>query len=231
MKIGPPSHSGEIYYEFQRLTIKKAAESFVEMRKKHCTFVSTIDATVLVPTCDACYGQWCHTFDINTRPPDITPDTWKEDLCITVGLTETETARIEELLELDVDIGVYCHRCGNSILYDKQSCYVESVSFAEYFDIPETTHKQPSKQLRKDIIKQYGRNCYGCGRILTMKDISCDHIIARIHGGPTSIINLQVLCRNCDDHLKGNRPAAVINVTLDFPFRPPPSDSYEGVIW
>lgn len=231
MRIPPPPHPDRVYYEFHRWTIRKAAELFVEMRKKSCDFVSTVEATVLVPICDACYGQWCHTFDVDTKPPDIIPDTWKEDLRVAVGLTQAETAEIEELLEVGADIGIHCRRCEASILYDKQPCYVESVSFAEYFDIPEASHRQPSKQLRKEVIELYGGSCYGCGRALTTKDISCDHIIARMHGGPTSIINLQLLCRGCNSQLKGSRPATVINVTLDFPFRPPPSDSYEGVVW
>lgn len=44
----------------------------------------------------------------------------------------------------------------------------------------------------------YERDMYRCRQCGTHKQLSCDHIIPEVHGGPTSLENLQTLCLPCN---------------------------------
>lgn len=65
-----------------------------------------------------------------------------------------------------------------------------------------TTKKQPvSKHLRAMVFQRDGHRCASCG---AENDLSVDHIIAESKGGPTTLANLQTLCRSCNSR-KGTR--------------------------
>lgn len=57
-----------------------------------------------------------------------------------------------------------------------------------------------------------------------------DHIVAVSRGGVTEVANLQPLCEPCNQE-KADRGVEVIEITLTFPLRPPPSDAFEGIFW
>lgn len=193
--------------------------------------MTSLNAIVLLPVCVDCYSYECHVFERPIEPPDILRYTWKGDLVWEVGLTEDEIRQIDEKNKSREDIELRCGKCGNLLEYGKDDFYVESEPLPEYFNISESTDRAPSKQLREEIIKLYGQKCYGCEKKLLKEDVTCDHIIARVHNGYTSPLNLQILCKNCNNKIKGDRKVKVVNVNLTFLFRSSPSDSYEGVIW
>ena len=58
-----------------------------------------------------------------------------------------------------------------------------------------------SKALREQVLKQGG---YRCKRCKSTEDLTIDHIVPVVQGGPTIIWNLQVLCRRCNSR-KGAR--------------------------
>lgn len=65
-----------------------------------------------------------------------------------------------------------------------------------------TSKKQPvSKLLRAMVFERDGYRCMACG---ATDDLSVDHIIAESKGGPTTLDNLQTLCRSCNSR-KGTR--------------------------
>ncbi len=52
--------------------------------------------------------------------------------------------------------------------------------------------------------KVFERDRYRCKRCHTWLDLTCDHIIPESKGGPTTLDNLQTLCRGCNSS-KGAR--------------------------
>jgi len=58
-----------------------------------------------------------------------------------------------------------------------------------------------SRRLSKEVME---RDEYRCVVCKTHLDLSCDHIVPESKGGPTSIENLQTMCRPCNSR-KGNR--------------------------
>lgn len=62
--------------------------------------------------------------------------------------------------------------------------------------------KRPiSPALRWEVFKRDGYTCKRCGGD---RDLAADHIIPESKGGPTTLDNLQTLCRSCNSR-KGNR--------------------------
>jgi len=229
MKIRPSSKQFD--HLIANLSRQSAQHGFVKIRKKFCDYMASLNAIVLLPVCVDCHSHECHVFGQSIEPPDISEYTWKEDLAWEVGLTEYEIRQIDERIKNGGDIELRCGKCSNLLEYGKDNFYVESEPFSEYFSIPESTHRAPSKQLREEIIKLYGQRCYRCSEKLSKEDVTCDHIIARVHNGLTSSLNLQILCKNCNNKVKAGRKTKIINVNLTFLFRPPPHDFYEEVMW
>jgi 5-methylcytosine-specific restriction endonuclease McrA len=229
MRITPPTD--KLYHFIASFRRKSAIEDFVEIRKRLCDFMTALHAKVLLPVCCDCYSYEAYSLELPIEPPHICADTWEEDLAWEVGLTDEEIKEIKSKLRDDGDVQLLCSRCSKPLEYGRDDFYVDSEPFEEYFDIPESTKRRPSKRLRKEIARLYGHKCYGCGKKLSKRDISSDHIVARVHGVLTSPLNLQALCRNCDNNIKGGRKVENVNIHLTFLFRSPPSDSFEGVTW
>lgn len=229
MRINPPTDKlGHFIANFRR---RYAVEDFVKIRKRLCDFMTTLQAKVLTPICGNCYLDKVNFLELPIEPPHICTDTWRNDLAWEVGLTEKEIRNIARKLREDEDVQLRCEKCSTLLQYSQDDFYVDSEFFEEYFDIPESRQRRPSRQLKKEIARLYGHKCYGCGKKLLKEDITNDHIVARVHGGVISPLNLQVLCKNCNNSIKGSMKVDTVNVHLTFLFRPPPSDSYEGVTW
>jgi hypothetical protein len=61
---------------------------------------------------------------------------------------------------------------------------------------PEGYTKKPiSGKLRWAVFRRDGYRCILCG---SDEDLTADHIIAEVRGGPTALENLQTLCRCCN---------------------------------
>lgn len=55
-----------------------------------------------------------------------------------------------------------------------------------------------SHQIRELFHKTYGESCRYCKNILNLRNIACDHIIPLSKSGPTTIENLQLICKSCN---------------------------------
>lgn len=55
--------------------------------------------------------------------------------------------------------------------------------------------KEISRTLQKKVFERDAYRCVTCG---THIDLSCDHIIPESKGGPTTLENLQAMCRPCN---------------------------------
>ena len=60
--------------------------------------------------------------------------------------------------------------------------------------------------LKKSVLE---RDAYRCVMCDTHLDLCCDHIISEADGGPTTLENLQTLCRACNTR-KGSRSFSVL---------------------
>ncbi len=77
---------------------------------------------------------------------------------------------------------------------------------------------------------EFHNSCFQCKQPLTLGDVTLDHIVARAQGGEAVPLNLQVLCEACNQRKK-DIAVVTMEIALDFPLRPAPSDSYEELIW
>lgn len=84
--------------------------------------------------------------------------------------------------------------------------------------------------MQKLIFEAYGGKCFGCGRVLTWAERSIDHIEPRSAGGIAEPMNLQLLCRKCDNEVKRDLVPEEEELTLHFPLIPV-SEGYDGPLW
>jgi len=54
------------------------------------------------------------------------------------------------------------------------------------------------EQIRKMFYDVYGKGCRYCDRRLDYRSIACDHIIPLTKKGPSSVRNLQLICKTCN---------------------------------
>jgi hypothetical protein len=138
---------------------------------------------------------------------------------------------------------VTCSMCGQRI--DSKDgddiIRVGEESFEDYFGLPNqkdedyTPRSKPRgtawKREQERVVSSYGARCFECGAVLTAREsLTLDHIIARAKGGTWETINLQPLCRVCQNK-KADLPVETVVVALDMRLRPSPSDSYDGPVW
>jgi len=55
-----------------------------------------------------------------------------------------------------------------------------------------------SNDIRKMFYDIYGKECKYCEKKLNFRTIACDHIVPLSKGGPTTIENLQLICKACN---------------------------------
>ncbi len=53
-------------------------------------------------------------------------------------------------------------------------------------------------ELKKMFLDVYGNKCTYCDKILTFRNIACDHIIPLSKGGDSVVKNLQLICKTCN---------------------------------
>ena len=55
-----------------------------------------------------------------------------------------------------------------------------------------------SNDIRKMFYDIYGKECKYCEKKLNFRTIACDHIVPLSKGGPTTVENLQLICKACN---------------------------------
>jgi 5-methylcytosine-specific restriction endonuclease McrA len=61
----------------------------------------------------------------------------------------------------------------------------------------------PLEVLRQLILASYGKECRYCDKIISVKNMVLDHTTPLYHKGPSTLDNLQFICRRCNVR-KGN---------------------------
>ena len=62
-------------------------------------------------------------------------------------------------------------------------------------DVPCTIDKDGIRKMFYDV---YGTGCKYCDKRLDYRNIACDHIIPLVKNGPSSVDNLQLICKTCN---------------------------------
>lgn len=189
-----------------------------DLRIQHGAYIAI---QVLVPWCSGCVHFESRALETEMPMPDILGSSWKQyyrDL----GMSAKETAHVWRGLR-DGWLP-RCEQCGTEINID-EGVYVRTIDLSAYFDLYVSSGRIPA-WMKKAVREAFGTVCGECGGPAS----TCDHIVARARGGLTEVPNLQPLCERCNGK-KADHPVDLVRISLTFPLCPPPSDSFEGIIW
>ena len=70
------------------------------------------------------------------------------------------------------------------------------------------------KVIRELFLQHYGSSCKYCTSILTVANMVCDHVVPLSCGGPSTLSNLEMICRRCNTRkgpLTSKEYAEVVN--------------------
>lgn len=129
--------------------------------------------------------------------------------------------------------GVQCSECHQTIEDSDDIFAVYEEPFAEYCGLPDpenapkTLRGRTKQKVRERLAKIYGGRCFECGK---RRKLTLDHIEPQSRGGTWLTTNLQPFCQECQ-RKKANCPPVKVVVALDMFLRPPPSDSFDGLVW
>jgi hypothetical protein len=199
---------------------------YVRQRRRFCSYMEILDIWLRAPYCEDCIqSRW----DWSGGLPDISGGNWEVDVLLHLGRGALRRAKAQ--LRRDRTFAWQCKNCSQELRpWKGDDVYVVSHHLEEHYGIPLETpgRKAPSKKLRSRIFELYDFRCFGCGR--RKHDLHLDHIRPQKLGGDAAFRNLQPLCGRCGQR-KGSAEPEEVSIDDDIYFRPPPSDSYEGLFW
>jgi 5-methylcytosine-specific restriction endonuclease McrA len=218
----------------------EALSIFIELRKELCDAFISLDIVVLKPICLNCRYQLIGQEWPDAPHPEIVR-IWPELANGRLRLYEAGNQTVEfwpaEESAEDNDAefySIHCYLCTAQINEpgdDNESIPVVPTPFSEHFGLEEEGPRRArGRALKRGLATMYGHSCFQCKQPLTLADVTLDHIVARAHGGEAVPLNLQVLCESCNQSKK-DLAVVTMELALDFPLRPAPSDTYEGLIW
>lgn len=210
---------------------KEAVEVLVKLRQKVGNAFVALDLVVLDPVCDNCASQI-----IESSPVNIVR-VWPELADGRLRLYDRGDHSLyffEDEVSEAPGYAIQCHLCDDSITGVNDPLdviHVLPVPYSEHFGLAEAGPKRArGKGVRRWLAELYGETCFQCKQPLTPEDVTLDHIVARAKGGQSVPANLQVLCNKCNQQKKDD-DVVTLELALDFPLRPAPSDSFEGLVW
>jgi 5-methylcytosine-specific restriction enzyme A len=211
-----------------------------EIRREH-DFMVYVDIYVYVAVCSACTYMACQGMDVNMPLPEVFGAIWPRSYA-NLGMSSSEIKATRWSIK-EGWRGVSCRTCGEIMPLQRDiNFYVVKEPLSQYFYLDEgkiqfgsaqgqriEKRKRTRKKKKQKVLQFFGCECAGCHRILQPDEATMDHIIAVAEGGPTQLFNLQPLCCACNQ-AKGNQPVDIVEITLTFPLRPPPSNTFD-MIW
>ena len=113
-------------YEEDWWITSECKEFYVQQRRRNCKYTQLMELCLSVPYCTSC--ALSDPFG-GTRPPDIGPENWEEDLLWTVS-EETLNRVIDQLVE-NPDLAFQCKGCGSFLQpWEGDDVYV----FSQYLE-------------------------------------------------------------------------------------------------
>lgn len=195
-----------------------------DLRREIGNSIVAFEPWVLRPFCWGCarnmYGM--EDDDIGREPNviPVLPSTSEYILCLYDRANQETTFIIDEENQSPYELG--CWLCGQDLeIHDGATIPIYIDSFSEYFQVPEGGMADPPASFKRRLKTVYGNSCVNCRNEFEDEDLTVDHIVARVHGGDSSPLNLQVLCRACNEK-KADAPAQTLELYLDFDLQPLP---------
>lgn len=65
--------------------------------------------------------------------------------------------------------------------------------------------------MRDVLIRIYGEKCFACNEKLKKEYLTLDHIVPQSKGGEANFLNLQVLCKKCNEKKADTLPRLIIS--------------------
>jgi hypothetical protein len=237
----PDAREQALMEEAARYVRRSAEEWYHHTRRKYGHSRMLLEVVVLKPVCDDCLAR----FDLPTsldrcwskREPDIEAVLLPEK---TRPKRLTIYDRAKRLAYLWRNgsppawwPGVQCTDCRQTIEDSRDIFAVYEEPFAEYFGLPDpegaprNLRGSTKKKVRERLAKIYGGRCFECGK---RRKLTLDHIEPKSKGGAWVTTNLQPFCHECQKKKADRKPVKVL-MALDMLLRPPPSDSFDGLVW
>jgi 5-methylcytosine-specific restriction endonuclease McrA len=69
--------------------------------------------------------------------------------------------------------------------------------------------------IRELFLSNYGSSCKYCTNILTVANMVCDHVVPLSCGGPSTLKNVEMVCRRCNTR-KGPLTSIQYQVVVDW---------------
>lgn len=225
-RLTPVVLSNQERHEDRRWVEREVQRLYVAERRRNCTWTEYMELVLLVPACSGCVRNdpW---EDLGV--PDITPETWREDLGWTLG--EEGRARILRELAADPGYAIECRCCCRWLRpWERDEVYAVNWFPGERFGVgmyePQPPERvDPPVWLSEQIRQLYGRRCFKCG---SSQKLTMDHIRPVSDGGKGAFANLQPLCKRCNV-AKADMQCEKVRVCSDICFGPYASDASEGL--
>ena len=174
--------------------------TFVHYRRMLCSHTDALTIEVSTILCESCFGAKVDGIFLTYRGPDVLPESWESDLAV---LDDDFAASIVQRSDSPRCQSCRCNLHGEAL-------YIETVVLAERLGISYETHAiDPSRKLWAEVLKFYGRKCFGCG---SDEGTEVDHIEPKSRGGKAAFENLQPLCRKCNNDKADHVPRSIVIV-------------------
>lgn len=223
-----PGQSAGFEQWYQQWVVDEVAAHIRDIRQDYGHMVY-VDIHVVVPVCESCMYSYCRYMEQRIPLPDIFGSSW-EDGYACFGMDQNEIDAVRSAVENRSYPWMKCRDCGSSIPLDPDiNFWTRRESLSSFFELWSGLGRHVPKRVKKTILNAFERQCAACQRSLTAAEATMDHIVAVSQGGATDMINLQPLCKACNE-AKANELVETVTVVLTFPLRPAP-EGYEGVTW
>ena len=228
----------KIESRYHQARSKAALKVLVDLRKEIGDAFVALDVVVLKPICEQCMyrltgdrGPGCSRSNIIRVWPELAD-----------GRLRLYDGASHRLFFFDDDEEegqrefhpIECYLCRDRINDPDDDIKIISVvptSFSDFFGLEEEgPNRARGRAMRRAMAELYGNSCFQCKQPLALADVTLDHIFARANGGDAIPANLQVLCLKCNQS-KRDGEVVTLELALDFPLRPAPWETYEGLIW
>lgn len=191
----------EVTPELRRWREDEYRATLARHRRRLCSHTDLLEIKIPTILCECCFSAIVDGTFVLYRAPDVFPDSWESDLADVLG--EEEAAWLADDEDSPRCEGCRCNLHGETL-------YVETAGLSERLGVfDETRAVEPSRKLRRQVFRFYGRKCFACG---SNGPLEIDHIHPRSHGGTAAFQNLQLLCRKCGQAKADAIPRCVVSV-------------------
>jgi hypothetical protein len=217
---------------FSHAEQKQLISEYVQLRSLLENPMASMHVKVLQPMCQCCLRPWPERDDLvpNSFLPIYPPrdNTYLYPARIKPKRLYLPTYRLM-LFHREPKWEILCYFCQQE-MEDTETFHVVEESFQKYFCLEDESKGLPM-WLRKHILELYGNQCFHCKKPLSLGTLTIDHIRPKSKGGDSRPTNLQPMCADCNNRLKGSADPQECYVFLDFLTRRPPSDSCSDMLW